>query len=80
MTTRITNQTGRGTRVNSDREGRPTEDEREYLYSRFWDLYQNGLSDLKIAEETGVCDRTVRRWRFRLDLPNIYGRRPTYGG
>lgn len=87
MTERITNTNsqGSGQRINSGRTNRPTEQEREEIYSEFWDLYGQGLSDLRIAEIAGekfggICDRTVRRWRYRESLPNIYGRAPTYGG
>lgn len=81
MTTRITYTKGSGgARVNSDRIGKPSVEEREVLYAEFQRWYDNGLSDLQIAEHTGACDRTVRRWRFRQNLPNIYGKFPTYGG
>lgn len=69
-----------GIRVNSERDDLPTADERELLYEAMQDLYERGYSDLQIAERVGVCDRTVRRWRFREGKKNIYGRMPTYGG
>lgn len=54
---------------------RPTREDRENLYKRFAELYQDErLSDLKIAERTGVNHATVRRWRKRMKLPNIYNR------
>jgi hypothetical protein len=78
VTTRITYTTGSGgARVNSDRIGRPSEEEREVLYVKFEYLYSLGYSDLVIAENTGVCDRTVRRWRYKHHLPSIYGKYPT---
>lgn len=81
MTERIINTQGQGgQRINSNRSGRPSQAEREQLYTEFREYYSMGFSDLRIAEETGVCDRTVRRWRYRETLPNIYGRYPTYGG
>jgi hypothetical protein len=81
MTERIINTTGQGgQRINSNRQGRPTRAEREQLYAQMWEYYVKGYSDLRIAEEVGVCDRTVRRWRFRENLQNVYGRFPTYGG
>lgn len=92
MTTRINILTGTGgARINSDRIGLPSKVEREELYQTFRRLYDGGTSDtpapvraersdLEIAELAGSCDRTVRRWRFRNNLPNIYGKLPTYGG
>lgn len=35
-----------------------------------------GQSDNEIARNLGVCSMTVLRIRKRLNLPNVYGRRP----
>lgn len=63
-----------GYRVNAERVGLPTRDEREALYADFERLYDTGHSDMQIAEQTGCCDRTVRRWRHRTNRANIYGK------
>lgn len=52
----------------------PTAEEREEMYNQFEMYYAMGMSDLGIAEATGACDRTVRRWRYRNELSNIYGK------
>lgn len=74
-TTRVTN-TGPqgGIRINSNRVRLPTAAEREAMYEEFDTYYGMGMSDLAIAEHTGACDRTVRRWRWREGKPNMYGR------
>jgi IS30 family transposase len=33
------------------------------------------MSDRQIAQQLGLCDRTVLRIRRRLGLPNIYGKK-----
>jgi hypothetical protein len=75
MTERITN-TGPqgGIRINSNRSRLPTAEEREEMYEQFEHYYAMGMSDLRIAETVGACDRTVRRWRWRNGLANLYGR------
>jgi hypothetical protein len=79
LTTRIVNEDGRGSRINADRVGKPTEAEREAIYAEYFRLYGMGFSDLRMAEATETCDRTVRRWRYRHNLPNIYGAYPNRG-
>ena len=41
----------------------------EKLYARFEELYGKGMSDQKIAKETGVSHPVVARWRKTKDLP-----------
>jgi hypothetical protein len=74
-TTRVTG-TGPqgGIRINSGRTTLPTAEEREQIYSQFEMYHAMGISDLGIAERTGTCDRTVRRWRWRNKLPNLHGK------
>lgn len=77
MAQRIVNPKGQsyGQRINSGRVGNSmTKDEREYLHSLIRRYYYEALSDLQIAERVGVCDRTVRRYRYKNNLPNIYGK------
>ena len=67
---------GKEHRVNSGKPGPRTADERRALYRQFkqLSLIKPRMTDLDIALETGVSDKTVRRWRHREDVSDFLGR------
>jgi transposase len=49
--------------------------ERDLVYYQFRVLIRQGMSDLQIAERTGVSNQTVFRYRKERGIPNFMERR-----
>jgi DNA-binding NarL/FixJ family response regulator len=74
---RITTGPRSRTMITSERgTNRPMDEvERDLVYYQFRVLIRQGMSDLQIAERTGVSNQTVFRYRKERGIPNFMERR-----